>query len=238
MGVVVLLCFVQVFLIIPHFLVIWELSILPFQKVLLWPARRLCCGLTTSGSSLNFSVRMSDIPEMDSGISSASGSDNSSNGSTLMDAGEVDKDDSNSDDEEKEEDRTALIRGQVSPEAHGNAQTPGTVSRLTLLMQKFMFGISVSVMVFHIWPKFTSERANRIRYWVNFLLFCLGYLLLLAISVGLLSRLRPSEKPPQFFSPDSNLQKVLDLTGNVTDASVVDGYTMSEWSSSCKWCLE
>ena len=47
-----------------------------------------------------------------------------------------------------------------------------------------------------------------------------GYLVLLAISVGLMLQLRPASKPPQMFDEDTNLQQLLDLAANVSNEKI------------------
>ena len=41
-----------------------------------------------------------------------------------------------------------------------------------------------------------------------------------------------TDHPPQFFNPNSNIQKMLDLSGNLTDSSAIDCYKCSPWYDS------
>ena len=41
--------------------------------------------------------------------------------------------------------------------------------------------------------------------------------------------LKPTDRPPQFFKPSSNIQKMLDLAGNLTSAEAVNCYGCSAW---------
>ena len=41
--------------------------------------------------------------------------------------------------------------------------------------------------------------------------------------------LKPTDRPPQFFKPSSNIQKMLDLAGNLTSAEAVNCYSCSAW---------
>ena len=41
--------------------------------------------------------------------------------------------------------------------------------------------------------------------------------------------LQPTNHPPQFFNPDSNIQKLLDLKGNLTDAKSYNCWACSAW---------
>jgi hypothetical protein len=41
--------------------------------------------------------------------------------------------------------------------------------------------------------------------------------------------LKPTDRPPQFFKPNSNIQKMLDLAGNLTSADAVNCYSCSAW---------
>ena len=117
---------------------------------------------------------------------------------------------------------------------HTLAKQEETIEKkLTLLMQKAMFYISMVTMAIHLWTTRGSPKKGkrRARVAVNLSFCSLAYLLVLAVSLALLLQLRLSDKPPQFFSPDSNIQKLLDLVGNISDVDAVDGYSYSEWSS-------
>ena len=108
--------------------------------------------------------------------------------------------------------------------------------RLTELMQKGMFFISVLPMAFHlVFNKYkarTRNKATKATLTVAHVLTSLGILcVVVALSIGLMMQLRFSNKPPQFFDPDSNIQKMLDLAGNVTDTTTSSCLDCSAWSS-------
>ena len=238
MGVVVLLCFVQVFLVIPHFLIIWHHSISPFTS---FCKKHLCrCWKKISKKRghegtvtelVNYSRRSGNSGEYQNGGKEFA--DDQENGEVVT-IGRLQEPSGAVEESEKADWKTSLC---------------------TIGMQKFMLLLSMGAMVLHLFPlppkpdpgnpnnprttnQETAKRKKNVLCLVRFLVFILCYCLLLVVSIGLVSRLKPSDKPPQFFSPSTNLQKVLDLTGNVTDADVIDGYTLSEWSgdgSSSEW---
>ncbi len=247
MGLVVLFCFLQVFLVVPHALFMWEcffLKIENFCYALPW----LLCS-RGQGSQYNTlpdigSVRMStlargDGEDDDSGINSvdSSNADGVSNDSGQSDeaalAIEISSPGSDATEVEvlvsrDEESLPVLILDQA-----------GTFEqKLTLLMQKGMFYLSVAPMSLHLllnWCK--SRRVGltalqrallRVSHVLVSLLILLG---VLGISVGLLAQLQLTNKPPQFFPADSNMQKMLDLVGNVTDTGSSECYDQcSPWA--------
>ena len=185
---------------------------------------------------------MSEVAcEDDSGIevSSNSNSDNTSNNSNQSS--------SNSDTIEigadlQEDGTLELVDGKVVP----FFQAPETLSnytllvkseetiekKLTVLMQTAMYYVATVSMVLHLWTtKSLLKKKRREKFAFNICVCSLSYILLLAVSLSLVFQLQLSNQPPQFFSPDSNIQKMLDLVGNISDVNAVDGYRFSEWSS-------
>ena len=57
------------------------------------------------------------------------------------------------------------------------------------------------------------------------------FVFILALSSSFLATafLKPTDRPPQFFKPNSNIQKMLDLAGNLTSADAVNCYSCSAW---------
>lgn len=189
---------------------------------------------------MEVSVRMSDIAEhgrdVDSGISSTTNSDNSSDGSSQLEQ----------EDSKEGHDFPGLENGVASEDSQNSPHSlrrtedsDNNLSPFMIFLQEVMFWISVAAVILHVWAAAGIKKAMKVKVIVNVLACCLGYVILLAIAIHLVSNLRPSDKPPQFFSPNSNLQKMLDLIGNVTEGDVVDGYSLSEQSSSssceCMW---
>lgn len=246
MGLVVMFCFLQVFFVIPHVLFVWHHLFSHLENFTYSPIYRCARFLSSIRTGRQYdltSVRMSDVAhEDDSGIevSSASNSDNTSNSSnqssSQSDSMEVGGD-------LQEDDSLALIDNEVphfqAPRTTRNytlRKSEETVEKkLTILMQTAMFYVATIPMVMHLWTtKSLQKKKRRAKFAANVSLCSLVYILLLAISLTLVFHLRLSEQPPQFFSPDSNIQKMLDLVGNVSDVNAVDGYGFSEWSSNHK----
>lgn len=108
--------------------------------------------------------------------------------------------------------------------------------KLTELMQKGMFYISVCPMALHLafgkYKARTRKSTTKATLSVAHVGTSLAILcLVVALSIGLMMQLRFSNKPPQFFDPDSNIQKMLDLAGNVTDTTSSSCLDCSAWSS-------
>ena len=61
--------------------------------------------------------------------------------------------------------------------------------------------------------KYLSKWVVRFR----IILFIL-YIIALHVSLGLVSNIRPANKPPQFFPSDSNIQQLIDISYNLTDS--------------------
>ncbi len=49
------------------------------------------------------------------------------------------------------------------------------------------------------------------------------------MSIGGMVQLKPTDHPPQFFDPDSNIQKMMDLAGNLTDTNTVNCNNCFAW---------
>lgn len=56
-----------------------------------------------------------------------------------------------------------------------------------------------------------------------FVVFC-------ATSFGGMVQLEPASHAPQFFDPDSNIQKMIDLAGNLTDSDTASCHDCSNWN--------
>ena len=61
------------------------------------------------------------------------------------------------------------------------------------------------------------------------MVFC--FILILLSSFIATAFLKPTDRPPQFFKPGSNIQKMLDLSGNLTDTEAINCYSCSAWHS-------
>ncbi len=241
MGLVVIFCFLQVFIVIPHSLYIWDCIFLKAENCCFSPFTRLWRTRDELTYSTLPDVRMSDLAsaeagrdgEDDSGIDSNSNStsDNISNTSSQSD------------------DVTAIGTGCVASEENATLMvTTSSLSRvtvaepvsfaslepvratferkLTMLMQKGMLYVSVIPMSLNLY----ASKHKRACCLPRILIPILTLVLLVGISVGLLVQLRFDNKPPQFFDPNSNIQKMLDLAGNVTDSNDVNCFDCSAWN--------
>ena len=78
---------------------------------------------------------------------------------------------------------------------------------------------------FLIGRKFNSKHKARL----FSLAMIFGFVLVLFASFVATAFLKPTDRPPQFFKPGSNIQKMLDLAGNLTSADAVNCYSCSAW---------
>lgn len=100
-------------------------------------------------------------------------------------------------------------------------------SRWTELQQIGMIRfIAYPVMFFFlIGRKFSNKNLA----WICSLTMILGFVVVLLTSFIATAFLKPTDRPPQFFKPSSNIQKMLDLSGNLTSADAVNCYSCSAW---------
>ena len=189
-------------------------------------------------------VRMSNLAQGegdeddDSGINSvSSNSDNASNDSAqsedIIGAGNDEDDDTNVL-IVTERGNTAVV--QVVP-ATVIAKDDTFERKVTSFMQKCMLYLSVAPMSLHLVFNYYRSRSpswsGRVLLRIVHIVVSVKILLVvIAISLGLLSQLRLTNQPPQFFDPDSNIQKMLNLAGNVTDLGASECYDQcSSWSA-------
>lgn len=128
-------------------------------------------------------------------------------------------------------------------QAHGNSTAPavqtegdsgilaGILSverRLTTLVQVFMMKfVARPVLAPRLW-KPTGDRRSVLNVFTQggfIWIFCI----VVALSILGTSFLQLTNHQPQFFNPDSNLQKMLDLNGNLTDATSYNCWSCSAW---------
>ena len=77
----------------------------------------------------------------------------------------------------------------------------------------------------------TNNALRTILRWLTRLLPVALFIAILVSMSGAMSQLQPTDHPPQFFDPDSNIQRMLDLEGNLTDREVVNCWNCSAWYS-------
>ena len=247
MGLIVLMCFVQVFVYMPFVLHFWHCHILPCENSIFQCLYRVFC-LYCLRPRPDFStfpaVRYRDLEDDDSGIDileQGNGSTDSENSSTASGGSGTSESDSNLavsesnskpiNGDAKSEDQDRLLEMQplqdeqpldtstcVNQDDDNNPIR--TVERkVTVLVQTFLLQyLARPVMVLRLWkPKRFSKRQWAL---ISFGLVWLLYLGVKGIAVSRTCFLQLTDRPPQFFNPDSNIQKMLDLTGNLTESSI------------------
>lgn len=112
--------------------------------------------------------------------------------------------------------------------------------KLTVLVQKaLLLTVARAVMLPHtVKYSFISNTILRnILRWFTRLVPVILFAIILASMSGAMSRLKPSDHPPQFFDPDSNIQKMLDLSGNLTERSAVNCWQCLAWYNEGGWMV-
>lgn len=275
MGLVVIVCYVQVVLVVPFALHIWHSYFLIFENLVYLPCAQLCRRKKREPLDLP-AVRMthrsmedgdSGIEIMENGNGSREQSDNSStaSSSSVSDTNVLIPESENKDSEmeieptsEKIENEpqsnhfddcnvdnspllpsvtqievtlteTRLIEEPESTLADSilSSSKSSAESRWTELQQIGMIRfIAYPVMFwFLIGQKFSNKHKARL----CSLTTLFAFILVLLASFAATAFLKPTDRPPQFFKPDSNIQKMLDLAGNLTSADAVNCYSCSAW---------
>ena len=106
-------------------------------------------------------------------------------------------------------------------------------NKATELTQTFLLKyLARPVMILHLWKPALATLRSCVRHVLR-AVTSLGLVWLFLCLVGIFfSRiwfLKLTDQPPQFFDPDSNLQKMLDLAGNLTDARDINCWDCSAW---------
>ena len=102
---------------------------------------------------------------------------------------------------------------------------PKADGKLTSYLQNFMLKyIARPIMILHL-----LKIRNSVLRFFSSLGFVGLFIVIFVISLPLAIRLEPTDHPPQFFDPDSNIQKMLDLSGNLTDLSTFDCMACPYW---------
>ena len=108
--------------------------------------------------------------------------------------------------------------------SHTRTNQPTAEEKLTTFVQKVLLLVVARAVMLPQMVQFSiSNKISRtVLRWLIRLTPVVLFLLILAAMSGAMSQLKPSDHPPQFFDPDSNIQKMLDLTGNLTERSSKD----------------
>ena len=201
-------------------------------------------------------VRMSNIADDDSGIgneteeseNSSTGSDNTSTGSGSDSSPSMEPKSNNERDKEQRLDTVPLgpPSGAVASQGahHTDESTPSQVqvtvalvesdvrdltteNRLTAIIQVgMMWLVAVPVLFPHLLSKRITNSCLKL---ITKCSFVWLFVLMAILSIGGTALLQPTNHPPQFFDPDSNIQKLLDLKGNLTDARSYNCWACSAW---------
>ncbi len=237
MGLVVISCYLQVFVVMPHALYIWDCYFKhmenfvynPFFKlgVMLLDHVKRCFSKKAYNDAPSIIAMTTITHDNDSGIetSSLSNSDSTSN-----DSNQTHSDVSEESIDQNEDDHIALLDSEVMP----TNETTTVDSKMTSLMQNIMFLVSIGPMTSHLCIRKLIKKIRCSKWPLLILHACvavLAYLVLVGMSIGMLSNMQLTDKPPQLFNPDTNIQKMLDLAGNVTDSSTINCYNCSAWNS-------
>ena len=278
MGLVVIFCYVQVVLVIPFALHIWNSYFLIIENIIYLPCARLCQRRKRESLDLP-AVRMthrsmedgdSGIEILENGNGSREQSDNSStaSSSSVSDTNVLIPESENKDSEMEIEPTSDKIENEPqsshfddcnvdnSPLLSPVTQMEVTLtetrdieepepnladsvlsgskssaeSRWTELQQIGMIQFVAYPVIFWflIKQKFSNKHKARLCSFMS-LTMIVGFVLVLLASFVATSFLKPTDRPPQFFKPSSNIQKMLDLSGNLTSADAVNCYSCSAW---------
>lgn len=271
MGLIVILCYVQVVIVIPPALHVWQSYFLTVEDCVYYPCGLLCRRKKNADALSDLpAVRMTTrtTEDGDSGIeilgngnsSSEPSSDNSSTASSssvsdtnvLIPESEIEIEhnienaalhSTQLNDHHLEEHTLEPVEVTVVDEARivgdpllvaesaqrvsrqGSSKSSAE-SRWTELQQIGMMRlVAHPVMIFFLLGSKLSKWKATLLSWTMVFIFIA---ILVSSWVGT-AFLKPTDRPPQFFKSSSNIQKMLDLTGNLTDAATLNCYSCSAW---------
>lgn len=127
---------------------------------------------------------------------------------------------------------TGVENGNVTVSTSHTGSNKRLEDVITILSQKIMLHtIARAVMLPQMiqYNCISSKKLRAIFRWTTRLIPVILFIVILISMSGAMSQLKPSDHPPQFFDPDSNIQKMLDLEGNLTETSVVNCWDCSAW---------
>lgn len=202
------------------------------------------------------SVRMSDVADDDSGIgnepeeseNSSTGSDNTSTGSGSDSSPNMEP----KPDIESGEPQNTVPFGPTSGtmasqgthctnesaptqvyvavslvETEGDVRNLTVANRLTAIIQVAMMKLIARPVLFpHLVSKHITNSCLKL---IVKCTFVWVFVVVAIFSITGTALLQPTNRPPQFFNPDSNIQKLLDLKGNLTDARSYNCWACSAW---------
>ena len=171
--------------------------------------------------------------------SNSMGSDSHSSTSSLLDGEEDTKKTS-----EMDTSTNGEVPGMIELQ-NGNGTTTVTVSRtrtklttledtITTFVQRVSLHFVARVVMYPQMVQYTCIPDKNLRAILQWSTRLLPVVLFVAILAGMtvaMTKLRPSDHQPQFFDPDSNIQKMLDLEANLTQRVSVNCWDCSAWYS-------
>ena len=136
-----------------------------------------------------------------------------------------------------EQNRTETVMVSAMEEsANGNppssTRAPTIENRMTVFVQKaLLLTVARGLMLPQLlrYSCLPDGLLRTILRWTTRLLPVIIFIVILVSMSGATSQLKPSDGPPQIFDPDSNIQKLLNLQGNLTDIEAVNCWNCSAW---------
>ena len=120
-----------------------------------------------------------------------------------------------------------------APQSVGcNEPRPTAEERHTRIVQEALLKVVATPVMFPQMVRFSFVRCAALRTalrWVTRLSLVLVFAVILVGMCVAMLQLKPADHPPQFFDPDSNIQKMLDLEGNLTTREAVNCWDCSAW---------
>lgn len=209
MGFVVIFCYLQVLIVLPLALHIWHAVFRYCENCCYYP----CLSHCTKKKPVTGTLRLSELDDevlREEFVSDVHSEENESVENLISD---------NDDDS-----HVALISGneEVGDVVHEARITKNgsPVEKLSSFLQLIMlYCFARPIVSFHL----LKTKLGKLRFPV-LNMFCIWvYLFSLILSVGLVAGLlKFSDRPPQLFNSNSNIQKLLDLTGNLTESGFLE----------------
>ena len=223
MGLVVIFCYLQVLIVLPLALHIWHAVFRYCENWCCYP-----CSLPCARKQITVTiphVRLSELDDEEIG--------------TENDNHQADSRESESADLLSERDNNNVALESNVAETHGMMHIVQTemvqktlpVEKVSTFLQLTMLHcVARPILFFQLvktkFGRLTSPLLKMFCIWV--------YLLSLIISIGMVvGLLRFSDRPPQLFNSNSNIQKLIDLTGNLTEGGILD--CVSGCGGSCEF---
>ncbi len=206
MGLVVIFCYIQVLLVLPLALHIWHTVFRYCENCCYYPCSLLC---RTSKTVTLPNVRLSELDneDIEDGQPDIVCSEENESANLISDSGD--------------DIHVADIHNPpVNRVVDDTIKKASLVDQMSSFLQLIMlYGFARPVLFFQlVRTNFGKLRIPLIN------MFCVWlYLLSLITSIGLVvGLLKFSDRPPQLFNSNSNIQKLLDLTGNLTENGALD----------------